>query len=120
MRLHSVHPGDGGLYQWNEFVLEAYGAVRESFPQWRASGGPRLDPLVEEIRLTRARFKLCLSWCKAHEEELRGQSLETKLAGGETNSLWFGLRAMTPHLPTLPLGVEHSALQIHPKLFVGR
>ena len=60
------------------------------------------------MRRTRARFKLCLRWCKVHEEELRAQSLGAQLAGGDTIGFWRSLRAMSPSSHTLPLRVDQA------------
>ncbi|KAG0713410.1 hypothetical protein GWK47_016295 [Chionoecetes opilio] len=81
---------------WNEFVREAHSAARESFLEWRAGGGPRGGPLAERMRSTRARFKLCLRWCKSHEHQLRAQSLADKLASGDSFNFWRGVRSMNP------------------------
>ncbi|KAG0722961.1 hypothetical protein GWK47_043523 [Chionoecetes opilio] len=93
---------------WNEFVREAHSAARESFLEWRAGGGPRWGPLAERMRSTRARFKLCLMWCKSHEHQLRAQSLADKLAAGHSYNFWRGVRSMNPGSHTLPLRVNHA------------
>ena len=93
---------------WNEFVQEAHSAAREAFLEWRVNGGPRWGPLADEMRRTRARFKLCLRWCRAHEEELRARSLAASLAQGDARGLWRGLRAMRPQTPSLPLRVDRA------------
>ncbi len=51
------------------------------------SGVPKAvldDVLAESMRRTRARFKLSLRWCRAHEDHLRAQALADKLAEGDT------------------------------------
>ena len=93
---------------WNEFVREAHSAARVSFLEWRANGGPRWGPLAEEMRRTRARFKLCLRWCRAHEEELKAQALGAKLARGSTTDFWRSLRAINPDSRKLPLRVDQA------------
>ena len=67
---------------WNEFVLEAHNEAREAFPEWWLGGGPHWRQLAERMRSTRTRYKLWLSWCKSHEQQLRAQSLAAKLASG--------------------------------------
>ncbi|KAG0716019.1 hypothetical protein GWK47_010600 [Chionoecetes opilio] len=93
---------------WNEFVREAHSAARESFLERRAGGGLRWGPLAERMRSTRARFKLCLRWCKSHEHQLRAQSLADKLASGDSFNFWRGVRSMNPGSHTLPLRVGHA------------
>ncbi|KAG0713961.1 hypothetical protein GWK47_015039 [Chionoecetes opilio] len=58
-------------------------------------GGPRWGPLAERMRSTRARFKLCLRWCKSHEHQLRAQSLADKLESGDSFNFWRGVRSIT-------------------------
>ncbi|KAG0716442.1 hypothetical protein GWK47_009723 [Chionoecetes opilio] len=60
------------------------------------------------MRNTRARFKLCLRWCKSHEHQLRAQSLADKLAAGDSFNFWRGVRSMNPGSHTLPLRVDHA------------
>jgi len=74
-------------------------------------GGPRWDPLAERMRSTRAIFKLCLKWCKSHEQQLRTQSLAAKLAAGDSFDFWRGLRAMSPGSHTLPLRVDQAVVE---------
>ncbi|KAG0728202.1 hypothetical protein GWK47_032976 [Chionoecetes opilio] len=60
------------------------------------------------MRSTRARFKLCLRWCKSHERQLRAQSLADKLASGDSFNFWRGVRSMNPGSHTLPLRVDRA------------
>ena len=73
---------------WNEPVQEAHSEARKVLLEWRAGGGPRCGPLVERMRSTRARFKLCLRWFKSHEQQLRDHSLAAKVASGNS-SIFF-------------------------------
>ena len=93
---------------WNEFVQDAHSTAREAFLDWRNSGSPRDGPMATEMRRTRARFKLCLRWCKAHEQHLRAQSLATKLANGNSYEFWKNLKGLSPAANTLPLRVDNA------------
>ncbi|KAG0711303.1 hypothetical protein GWK47_020902 [Chionoecetes opilio] len=50
------------------------------------------------MRSIRARFKLCLRWCKSHEHQLRAQSLADKLASGDYFNFWRGVAQHEPGL----------------------
>ncbi len=93
---------------WNEFVQDAHCTAREAFLAWRVGGSPRWGPLAEMMRSTRARFKLCLRWCKAHEQQLRAQALAAKLASGNSSDFWRSLRTMNPNSHALPLRVDQA------------
>ena len=73
---------------WNEFVREAHSEVMEAFLEWRADGGPCWGPLAERMKSTSTRFKLCLRWCKLHEQQLKAQSLAAKLVSGDSFDFW--------------------------------
>lgn len=75
--------------------------MQGSFLEWRASSSPSWGPLAERMRCTRARFKLCLWWSKAHEEELRVQALATQVGDSDAAGFWHGLRAV-PRLTSSP------------------
>ena len=79
---------------WNEFVRDAHHTAREAFLSWRAHGSPRQGHLAENMRHERARFKLALRWCRAHEQSLRAQSLADKLAAGDSTNFWRELKAL--------------------------
>lgn len=93
---------------WNEFVRDAHSVARVAFLEWRNHGSPRYGPLATEMRRTRARFKLCLRWCRAHESQLRAQSLATKLAGGDSYDFWKALKSTSPTSDSLPLRVDQA------------
>lgn len=62
--------------------------------------------MVENMRFTRARFKLYLSWYNAHEETLSAQALAAHLGGGNTAGFGRSLSAVTPNSHSLPVRVD--------------
>ena len=56
---------------WNENVKQHYAQYREAYHNWRQMGSERQGDSAVQMRVSRARFKLALRWCKRHEEELR-------------------------------------------------
>ena len=74
----------------------------------RNHGSPREGPWAESMRATRARFKLCLRWCRAHEQQLRWQSLVAKLAAGDSREFWRAVKSTNPRTNTLPLRVDQA------------
>lgn len=69
--------------------------------QWKSV----LGSCGRRLRQTRARFKLCLRWYRAHEEELRDPSLGVS---GDTTSFSRGIQALTSYSHKLPLQVDKA------------
>ena len=105
---------------WNEFVRDAHHTAREAFLSWRAHGSPRQGHLAENMRRERARFKLALRWCRAHEQSLRAQSLADKLAAGDSTNFWRELKALDKYGDSLPVRVEQAEGEVEIASMWGR
>ena len=79
---------------WNENVKQHYAQYREAFHNWRQMGSEQQGDSAVHMRVSRARFKLALQWCKKREGELRKNALTNKLAESDTKGFWKNVRAM--------------------------
>ena len=74
-----VQPDGQQIPGWNIWVKEHYSRARESFLNWRASGNPRTGMLYEQMRQTRAHFRLALRQCLKEKDRHASDSLAKKL-----------------------------------------
>ena len=77
---------------WNVHVKEYYERSRTAFFNWREAGSPRSGPIADTIRFTRARFKFELRQCRNNEEQMRSDSLASKLRQGNSLCFWKDIR----------------------------
>ena len=66
---------------WNQYVKDLYDQSREMFLAWKSSGMPREGPVYDAHIKAKLRCKKAIRFIKRYENELRRQSLATKLAG---------------------------------------
>ena len=60
---------------WNDHVDDKHQAARAAFMDWVLDGKPRNGHTYELMKITRAKFKLALRYCRANEERLRCDAL---------------------------------------------
>ena len=81
---------------WNHYVKEYHTQAREAFLEWRQLGSPRTGEAAEEMRMTRARFKLALRDCRKEEERLREEAQAERLAMKDMKGYWKDIRKISP------------------------
>jgi hypothetical protein len=60
---------------WNDFADEKHKAARNAFLSWVADGKPRHGYSYEIMKITRAKFKLAMRYCRSNEERLKSDAL---------------------------------------------
>ena len=65
---------------WNQYVKDLYDQSREMFLAWKSSGMPREGQIYDAHIKAKLRCKKAIRFIKRYENELRRQSLATKLA----------------------------------------
>lgn len=73
---------------WNHYVKEEHWYARDAFLTWQANSKPRYGPIFEYMKLTRARFKKCLRYCRAIEDKAKADSLASKFVCKDNISFW--------------------------------
>ena len=80
---------------WNTHVKEMHSLARDAFIAWSNEGKPRQGSLYDEMRVTRARFKLALRYCKQNQEALKADALANSLSSNNTNKFWSEISKLT-------------------------
>jgi hypothetical protein len=79
---------------WNDLVADKHLIAREGFLEWMSIGKPRLGPVYEMMKRTRAQFKLALRYCRSNEDMLKCNALANDyLTNNE--SFWSIIRKMS-------------------------
>ena len=79
---------------WNERANELNARYREAVSQWNIAGRSRSGPLAELICRARAAFRHEVEFLRENEDQLRSQSMLSKLQRGECNDFWKEIKAL--------------------------
>ena len=64
---------------WHEVLREHHLVARRAFLNWRWAGSPRQGPLFQQMRTSRAQYKLAMRDCVSNETRHTSDSLASKL-----------------------------------------
>ena len=81
---------------WNERAKELNARYREAVSDWNIAGRPRSEPLAELKCRARAAFRHKMKFLRENEDQLRSQSMLSKLRRGEYNDFWKEIKARIP------------------------
>ena len=73
---------------WNEYVKEHHLHAKDSLWWWNLNKKPRLGPIYETMRTTRAQFKYALRFVQKQEDTVRADSLACDLYDNDVDSFW--------------------------------
>ena len=90
---------------WNEQAKELNARYREAVSHWNIAGRPRSGPLAELKGRARATFRHEMKFLRENEDQLRSQSMLSKLRRGECNDFWKEIKVLKPKKESLPLTV---------------
>ena len=90
---------------WNERAKEWNVRYREAVSHWNIAGRPRSGPLAELKCKARTAFRHEIKFLRENEDQLRSQSMLSKLHRGECNDFWKEIKALKPKKESLPLTV---------------
>ena len=67
------------IHGWNDHVAELHLNARECYLIWINNSKPRHGPEYEDMKLSRARFKLALRECRIKKELTKADAMANKL-----------------------------------------
>ena len=79
---------------WNERAQELNARYREAVSHWYIAGRPRSGPLAELKSRARAAFRHEMKFLRENEDQLRSQSMLSKLQRGECSDFWKEIKAL--------------------------
>ena len=68
---------------WNDFVADKHDLARDAFKEWVVHGKPKNNFIFENMKKTRAVFKLALRYCKNHIEQIKADKCAKDLYNGD-------------------------------------
>ena len=86
-------------------AMELNAQYREAVSHWNIAGRPRSGPLAELKCRARAAFRHKIKFLRENEDQLRSQSMLSKLQRGEWNDFCKEIKALKPEKKSLPLTV---------------
>ena len=90
---------------WNEREKELNVRYREAVSHWNIAGHPRSGPLAELKGRARTVFRREIKFLGENEDQLRSQSMLSKLRRGECNDFWKEIKTLNSKKTSLPLTV---------------
>ena len=79
---------------WNERAKDLNARYREAVSHWNIAGRPRSRPLPELKGRAREAFRHEMKILRENEDQLRSQSMLSKLRRGECNDFWKEIKAL--------------------------
>ena len=73
---------------WNDHVAELHLNARDCYLIWRNNSKPWHGPEYENMKLSRARFKLALRECMRNEELMKADAMANKLKHNDCAGFW--------------------------------
>ena len=98
-------PSKFNVSRWNERAKELNARYREAVSHWNIAGRPRSGTIAELKSRARAAFRYKIKFLRENEDQLRSQSMLSKLQRGECNDFWKEIKALKPKKESLPLTV---------------
>ena len=87
---------------WNEMCAEIHTQARNSFLQWRSAGSPKSGPIYDNMRISKAHFKLTLRNCKAEKERAVAGSLASNLLCKDSRIFWKEIEQIAGNKKSCP------------------
>ena len=91
---------------WNDHVKDRYAASRDAFLIWRLNGKQRQGFYFDNMKSSRAQFKLALRECKRAEETLRADAIAKEYIDKNTNKFWKSVQKVGNYNTPLPDCIE--------------
>ena len=73
---------------WNDFVADKHDLARDAFKEWVVHGKPKNNFIFENMKKTRAVFKLALRYCKNHIEQIKADKCAEDLYNGDSRKFF--------------------------------
>ena len=73
---------------WSTYVTEKHEAARQAFLIWMDFGKPRFGIYFDNMKRTRALFKLALRYCRNHIEEMKADACAESLYDKDSHKFW--------------------------------
>ena len=92
--VHDTIPGHRSSYShfnipgWNTYVKEKHESAREAYLDWLRQGKPKLGFEFDNMKRTRALFKLAVRYCRNHVEEMKADACATALMDKDCKTFW--------------------------------
>ena len=87
---------------WNEMCAEIHTQARNCFLQWRSAGSPKSGPMYDNMRISKAHFKLNLRNCKADKDRAVADSLANNLLGKDSRTFWKEIQQIAGNKNSCP------------------
>jgi len=73
---------------WNTYVKEKHDVAREAYINWASYGKRKIGALFENMKRSRALFKLALRYCKNHIDEMKADVCADVLMDKDCCTFW--------------------------------
>jgi len=106
----SGHDKPKQIAGWNEYCQDAHANAREAFLIWVSNRKPRLGPICDIMKHTRAVFKLALRQCRSSKSKAHADSLARKLISKNSRRFWNEIKKLNGKADVpLAATVDHAS-----------
>ena len=80
---------------WNDRCKSLHFRARGAFLRWRSAGNPCSGDYLDEMKLTRAQFKIALKECREDENEIRNEKFRQSFRASNKADFWREIKAQS-------------------------
>ena len=80
---------------WNDLVKESHLQARDAFLTWRSNGSPRQGIMFDNMKNTRAHFKLSLRQCHREKTKRQADVIAKQFLSKDPKTFWKEVKNMT-------------------------
>ena len=73
---------------WNEYVEEKHNIARAAFVDWLSAGKPKSGCYYDLMRVSRAKFKLAVRYCKNNIDQLKADACADAVLKNDSEKFW--------------------------------
>ncbi len=91
---------------WRKYVSAYHKKAKEAFKAWDIAGRPRQGQLLDQKKLTNAKYKYAVCYICKHEQVMRADLMAENLLCNNMNAFWKDVRSIHRSIVTLPCSIE--------------
>ncbi|MFZ2537928.1 MAG: reverse transcriptase family protein [Oscillospiraceae bacterium] len=73
---------------WHDYAQDKHDIARDAFKEWFICGKPRQGAIFENMKRTRAVFKLAFRYCKSHIEQSKADACAKNINNQDPRKFW--------------------------------
>jgi hypothetical protein len=80
---------------WNDYVKDKHDIARDAFKHWIFQGKKKQGDIFENMKRSRATFKLALRYCRHHNEQIQADLCAKNMNNTDPRKFWNNVRKIS-------------------------